>query len=54
MAEFEHRAGRTERAAELLRAALSLARNHAEEDVLKRKLEACFDGRSHGADGAPP
>jgi RNA polymerase sigma-70 factor (ECF subfamily) len=43
MAEFEHRAGRTERAAELLRAALSLARNQAEEDVLKRKLEACAD-----------
>jgi len=46
MAEFELRAGRTERAAELLRAALMLARNHAEEDVLKRKLEACIDERS--------
>jgi predicted RNA polymerase sigma factor len=41
MAEFEHRAGRPERAAELLRAALRLVRNHAEEDVLKRKLDAC-------------
>ena len=40
VAEFEHRAGRPERAAELLRAALSLARNRAEEDVLRRKLEA--------------
>jgi hypothetical protein len=29
-----------------LRAALMLARNHAEEDVLKRKLEACVDERS--------
>ncbi len=46
MAEFESRAGRTERAAELLRAALLLARNHAEEDLLRRKLEACFNARS--------
>ena len=41
MAEFEQRAGRPERAAELLRSALQLVRNHAEEDVLRRKLEAC-------------
>jgi RNA polymerase sigma-70 factor (ECF subfamily) len=39
-AELEHRAGHTERAAELMRAALSLARNHAEEELLGRKLEA--------------
>jgi RNA polymerase sigma-70 factor (ECF subfamily) len=41
MAEFEHRAGRPERAAELLHSALQLARNHAEEDMLRRKLRAC-------------
>jgi RNA polymerase sigma-70 factor (ECF subfamily) len=41
IAEFEQRAGRPERAAELLRTALRLVRNHAEEDVLKRKLDAC-------------
>jgi RNA polymerase sigma-70 factor (ECF subfamily) len=49
MAEFEHRAGRPERAAELLRAALRLVRNHAEEDVLQRKLEACSTARPAGA-----
>jgi RNA polymerase sigma factor (sigma-70 family) len=41
MAEFESRAGRPERAAELLRAALLLARNPAEREVLARKLAAC-------------
>ena len=42
MAEFELRAGRRDRAAELLRAALRLARNPDEEDVLARKLDACL------------
>jgi len=41
MAELESRAGRPERAAELLRAALLLARNPAEREVLGRKLAAC-------------
>jgi RNA polymerase sigma factor (sigma-70 family) len=41
MAEFELRAGRRERAAELLRSALRLARNPDEEAVLARKLGAC-------------
>jgi RNA polymerase sigma factor (sigma-70 family) len=44
MAELEARAGRPERAAELLRGALRLARNPAEEDVLTRKLRACVAG----------
>jgi RNA polymerase sigma factor (sigma-70 family) len=44
VAELEHRAGRPERAAELLRAALSLARNRAEEELLGRKLEAWSGG----------
>jgi RNA polymerase sigma-70 factor (ECF subfamily) len=48
-AEFEQRAGRPERAAELLRAALQLVRNQAEEDVLKRKLEACSASPHGGA-----
>jgi RNA polymerase sigma-70 factor (ECF subfamily) len=39
-AELEHRAGHAERAAELLRAALALARSRAEEELLRRKLEA--------------
>jgi predicted RNA polymerase sigma factor len=43
MAEFESRAGRPERAAALLRAALRLVRNPAEEEVLARKLDACGD-----------
>ncbi|HYQ79864.1 MAG TPA: DUF6596 domain-containing protein, partial [Anaeromyxobacteraceae bacterium] len=41
VAEFELRAGRPERAASQLRAALLLARNGAEEAVLARKLAAC-------------
>ena len=41
VAEFELRAGRPERAAQQLRAALLLARNAAEEAVLARKLAAC-------------
>jgi RNA polymerase sigma-70 factor (ECF subfamily) len=41
VAEFESRAGRPERAAQQLRAALLLARNPAEEAVLGRKLAAC-------------
>ncbi len=41
VAEFELRAGRPERAAQHLRAALRLARNAAEEAVLARKLAAC-------------
>jgi RNA polymerase sigma-70 factor (ECF subfamily) len=41
VAEFELRAGRPERAASQLRAALLLARNAAEEAVLARKLAAC-------------
>ncbi len=41
VAEFELRAGRPERAAQQLRAALLLARNAAEEAVLARKLTAC-------------
>jgi RNA polymerase sigma factor (sigma-70 family) len=41
MAEFELRAGRRERAAELLRAALRLVRNRDEDAVLGRKLDAC-------------
>jgi predicted RNA polymerase sigma factor len=43
VAEFELRAGRPERAASQLRAALLLARNGAEEAVLARKLAACGD-----------
>jgi RNA polymerase sigma factor (sigma-70 family) len=42
MAEFELRAGRRDRAAELLRAALRLVRNPDEEAVLARKLDACI------------
>jgi RNA polymerase sigma factor (sigma-70 family) len=41
VAEFELRAGRPERAAGQLRAALLLVRNAAEEAVLARKLAAC-------------
>ncbi len=41
VAEFELRAGRPGRAAELLRVALRLVRNPAEQKVLARKLEAC-------------
>ena len=41
VAEFELRAGRPERAASQLRAALLLVRNDAEEAVLARKLAAC-------------
>jgi RNA polymerase sigma-70 factor (ECF subfamily) len=41
VAELEWRAGRPERAAELLEAALQLARSPAERGVLARKLEAC-------------
>ena len=47
MAELEARAGRPERAAELLRSALRLARNPAEEQVLARKLDACNAAASH-------
>jgi RNA polymerase sigma factor (sigma-70 family) len=50
LAEFELRAGRPERAAELLAAALRLARNPAEEAVVARKLEACASGEAP----APP
>ncbi|MFL5423138.1 MAG: RNA polymerase sigma factor, partial [Myxococcales bacterium] len=47
MAEFQLRAGRRERAAELLREALRLVRNRDEESVLQRKLDACASpGRS--------
>jgi len=53
MAEFEHRAGRPERAAELLRGALQLVRNRAEEDVLKRKLQACGGGGRAAVTGGP-
>jgi RNA polymerase sigma-70 factor (ECF subfamily) len=41
LAELESRAGRAERAAELLEAALRLARNPAERELLARKLDAC-------------
>jgi RNA polymerase sigma factor (sigma-70 family) len=41
MAELELRAGRPARAAELLRRAMLLARNRAEEELLARKLAAC-------------
>jgi RNA polymerase sigma-70 factor (ECF subfamily) len=41
VAEFELRAGRPDAAAQLLRAALPLARNPAEEAQLRRKLSAC-------------
>jgi predicted RNA polymerase sigma factor len=44
MAELEARAGRPERAAELLEAALRLARNPAERELLSRKLASCRDG----------
>ena len=44
VAELELRAGRRDRAAELLRAALRLVRNPDEEAVLARKLEACVSG----------
>jgi RNA polymerase sigma-70 factor (ECF subfamily) len=44
IAEFELRAGRRDRAAELLRAALRLVRNPDEEAVLARKLDACIAG----------
>ncbi len=44
VAEFELRAGRPERAAVQLRAALLLVRNPAEEAVLARKLLACGAG----------
>jgi RNA polymerase sigma-70 factor (ECF subfamily) len=53
IAEFEERAGRPERAAELLRAALRLVRNRAEEDVLRRKLDACGSAGRPGMAGAP-
>jgi len=53
MAELEARAGRGERAAGLLEAALRLGRNPAERELLARKLAAC-----RGSDGsavvAPP
>ncbi len=42
IAEFELRAGRRERAAELLRTALALVRNPDEERVLAKKLDACL------------
>jgi len=41
LAEFERRAGRPERAAAHLEAALALARNPPEEVLLRRKLAAC-------------
>jgi len=41
IAELELRAGRPERAAQQLRAAILLARNPAEEALLARKLRAC-------------
>jgi len=41
VAEFEVRAGRPARAAESLRAALRVARNPAEVELLRRKLVAC-------------
>ena len=41
VAEFELRCGRPARAAEALRAALRVARNPAEEALLRRKLAAC-------------
>jgi RNA polymerase sigma factor (sigma-70 family) len=44
LGEFEARAGRPQRAATLLRRALRLARNAAEEEVLSRKLSACAHG----------
>jgi RNA polymerase sigma-70 factor (ECF subfamily) len=52
MAEFELRAGRPERAAELLRAALRLVRNPDEERVLSRKLAACGAGAPASSDDA--
>jgi RNA polymerase sigma factor (sigma-70 family) len=52
IAELELRAGRRERAAELLRSALRLVRNRAEEEVLERKLEACTSRPA--AEAAPP
>ena len=53
VAEFEQRAGHPERAAELLRAALQLVRNRAEEDVLRRKLDACGSAGQPDIAGAP-
>jgi RNA polymerase sigma-70 factor (ECF subfamily) len=53
IAEFEQRAGRPERAAELLRSALQLARNRAEQEVLRRKLEACSGDRAGGDPPSP-
>jgi RNA polymerase sigma factor (sigma-70 family) len=44
LAELESRAGRPERATELLVSALRLARNPAERELLARKLEACRAG----------
>jgi RNA polymerase sigma-70 factor (ECF subfamily) len=49
VAEFELRAGRPERAAELLRDALRLARSPAEEAVLARKLAACGAAATAGS-----
>ncbi len=49
VAEFELRAGRPERAAGLLRDALRLARNPAEEAVLGRKLAACGGAATAGS-----
>ncbi len=51
VAEFELRAGRPGRAADMLRAALRLARNPAEGAVLARKLAACGGAASAGARG---
>jgi len=51
-AEFELRAGRPRRAAELLRAALRLTRNPAEEEVLRRKLALAERGAGGAANGA--
>ncbi len=46
VAELEWRAGRANRAAELLEVALRLARNPAERELLGRKLDACRGTRS--------
>jgi RNA polymerase sigma-70 factor (ECF subfamily) len=57
MAEFERRAGRPQRAAELLEAALRLARNPIERELFARKLAACraqASGEKPDGGGAPP
>jgi RNA polymerase sigma-70 factor (ECF subfamily) len=52
VAEFERRAGRSHRAAELLEAALRLARNPTERDLFARKLAACrAQGSGQGPEG---